>query len=450
MLRSIVWFRRDLSLEDNLAWADATQNSDEVVPLFVLDERLLAAAGRARQDALFGALGALDRDLHACGGALTVVRGDPAVEVARLARESEATSVYWNADVTRYAQARDRAVEQALGELHIDVHARWSTLVHPPGAVTTRAGTVPKVFTRFYERWTELESPPHACTGAAAVRADSRDELPQASGPRPPAETLEAFVDGVDSYHDTRDDLALDATSRLSAHLHFGAISPRVVIRAVGRHTKGRRAFVRQLAWRDWYAHLFWERPDLVDCAMQEVFDAIEWRNDPHEIERWKSGSTGVPIVDAAMRHLAASGWMPNRARMIVASFLVKDLLVDWRIGERHFRHLLADGDVPQNAGNWQWVAGTGPDAAPYFRVLNPVTQAQRFDPDGDYVRRWVPELAGIPGGAVHEPWELPPLELAAGGVVLGDTYPFPAVDHRNARIRALDAYAAARHTRGT
>ncbi|HEY1741015.1 MAG TPA: deoxyribodipyrimidine photo-lyase, partial [Acidimicrobiia bacterium] len=359
MHRSVVWFRRDLSLDDNLAWADATHSSHEVVPLFVLDERLLAPAGVARHDALIGAINALDHHLRECGGALTVVRGDPVVEVARVAREHDAASVFWNADVTRYAQARDRAVEEALDALGITVHTEWSTHVQPPGAVTTRAGTAPKVFTRFYERWTELELPQPAPVGEATVLAGTCDALPRLSGgdaaaPGTAAATLDEFLARVDAYDDTRDELDQDATSRLSVHLRFGAISPRVVVRAVGRRTAARRAFVRQLAWRDWYAHLFWERPDLVDHAMQEPFEAIAWRNDPDDIEGWKSGHTGVPIVDAAMRELGATGWMPNRARMIVASFLVKDLLVDWRIGERHFRHLLADGDVPQNAGNWQ------------------------------------------------------------------------------------------------
>jgi deoxyribodipyrimidine photo-lyase len=231
--------------------------------------------------------------------------------------------------------------------------------------------------------------------------------------------------------------------------LRFGTISPREVVRAVGVSTAGRAAFVRQLAWRDWYAHLFDERPDLQDRALYPVFDRIAWRADDEEADAWRRGNTGVPIVDAAMRQLAVTGFMPGRLRMVAASFLVKDLLVDWRVGERHFRQLLVDGDVAQNAGNWQWVAGTGPDAAPYFRVLNPLTQARRFDPDGEYVRRWVPELRSLLGGSVHEPAALGPMELAAAGVVLGDTYPWPIVDHGFARERAIASYSAARATKG-
>ena len=251
----------------------------------------------------------------------------------------------------------------------------------------------------------------------------------------------------VNAYDEDRDLPSFDATSHLSADLRFGTISPRHVARAVDASTPGRQAFVRQLAWRDWYAHLFAERPDLVDRTQQPQYDNIAWRSDPADVLAWKRGQTGYPIVDAAMRELAATGWMHNRLRLITASFLVKDLLTDWRIGERHFRHLLTDGDVPQNAGNWQWVAGTGPDAAPYFRVLNPLTQAHRFDPNGDYVRRLIPELAALPGPSIHAPSELGPLELASANVILGESYPYPIVDHRAARERAIAAYAIAKDT---
>jgi deoxyribodipyrimidine photo-lyase len=213
----------------------------------------------------------------------------------------------------------------------------------------------------------------------------------------------------------------------------------------VGRSSPGRAGFVRQLAWRDWFAHLLWEHPHLRTSAMRPEYDHVRWRHDPEGLAAWQEGRTGVPIVDAGMRQLCQTGWMHNRARLICASFLVKDLLVDWREGERWFFHELADGDVAQNVGNWQWVAGTGPDAAPYFRVLNPLTQARRFDPDGGYVRRWVPELAGLDAPSIHAPWEVGPLELAAAGVVLGETYPHRLVDHAAARDRTLAAYDAAR-----
>jgi deoxyribodipyrimidine photo-lyase len=249
----------------------------------------------------------------------------------------------------------------------------------------------------------------------------------------------------VDTYRADRDVLDGAGGSALSAALRFGTLSPRAVVRAVAGAGADREAFIRQLAWRDWFAHLLAEEPSLPTRSLRPEFEGIRWHHDPDGLEAWKSGRTGYPVVDAGMRQLAATGTMHNRARMITASFLVKDLLVDWRLGERHFRHLLVDGDVPQNAGNWQWVAGTGPDAAPYFRVFNPVTQSRAHDPTGAYIRRWVPELAGLDDDAVHAPWTVGPLELALAGVTLGDQYPAPIVDHAAARVRAIDAYRAAR-----
>jgi deoxyribodipyrimidine photo-lyase len=227
--------------------------------------------------------------------------------------------------------------------------------------------------------------------------------------------------------------------------LRFGTISPRQVVEAVGEAGADRTAFVRQIAWRDWFAHLLAELPALPDRALRPELDRIAWRDDPEGLAAWQEGRTGYPLVDAGMRELAATGAMHNRVRMVTASFLVKDLLIDWRRGERHFRHLLADGDVAQNVGNWQWVAGTGPDAAPYFRVFNPVAQSRAHDPGARYLRRWVPEIAALDGQAIHAPWEVGPLELAAAGVTLGETYPAPIVDHAAARLRTLAAYRAAR-----
>jgi deoxyribodipyrimidine photo-lyase len=359
----------------------------------------------------------------------------------------------WNNDVTSFARARDDATHQRLSESGILVERSWSTLVHPPGTIVTAAGHVPRVFSRFYDRWSDAALPGKASAGRAQVLAIEGGSIPTVNGAPPIApgsdaasRRLSTFLERVDAYDEERDLPSLDSTSHLSADLRFGTISPRHVARVVGGSTAGRRAFVRQLAWRDWYAHLFAERPDLVDHAQQPRYDDIKWRSDPAEVLAWKRGHTGYPVVDAAMRELATTGWMPNRLRLITASFLVKDLLTDWRIGERHFRHLLIDGDVPQNAGNWQWVAGTGPDAAPYFRVLNPLTQARRFDPNGDYVRRLVPELSALPGATIHAPSQLGPLELARADVILGQSYPYPIVEHGTARERAMAAYATAKN----
>ena len=443
----LVWFRRDLRLRDNPAWAAATSQHRFVVPLFVLDPRVLARVGPFRRRQLLATLQALDYELAESGGRLLVRIGDPVGLVPETTAALSVGAAYWNNDVSPFAVARDAKVEAGLS---VPAHRSWGTLVHPPGTVLTAKGTLSRVFTPFSKAWAARAWDPWPEPGDAVLLDDPGEPLPTLDRPPPLFEgeaealtRLERFLEGVDDYGTTRDRPDLDATSMLSADLKFGTLSPRTVIDVVGDSTPGRAAFVRQLAWRDWYAHLLYELPGLPVCSMRERFDRIAWRNDPGDIAAWKGGFTGYPIVDAGMRQLRETGWMHNRVRMIVGSFLVKDLLVDWRIGERHFRHLLVDADVSQNVGNWQWVAGTGPDASPYHRIFNPVTQSRKFDPTGAYIRRWVPELAPLDDKAIHAPWDVAPLELAALGVTLGGDYPHPIVNHAEARARALAAYAA-------
>jgi deoxyribodipyrimidine photo-lyase len=442
---ALVWFRRDLRLDDNPAWAAATSTHQAVVPLFVLDPRLLDAAGPYRRRQLIANLQALDYDLfERRGGRLHVRVGDPVVIVPEVATRYRANSVHWNADVTPFATERDRRVSAAL---ELPVMRHHGTLVHPPGAVRTAKGTLSRVFTPFYNAWRKTAREPWPEPGDAVLLDHPGDPLPTLDAPAlfpegeaEAARRLEAFVDRVDAYASDHDRLAVEGTSSLSTDLKFGTLSPRTVVDAIGEATPGRTAFVRQIAWRDWYAHLLADMPTLVTKAMRERYDDVEWRNDPGEISAWKGGYTGYPVIDAGMRQLRQTGWMHNRARLLCGSFLVKNLLVDWRIGERHFRHLLVDGDVAQNVGNWQWVAGTGPDAASYNRIFNPVTQSRKFDPDGDYIRRWIPELAGLDASHIHAPWE-----AASDGLFAGPTgdYPPPIVDLRESRARALAAYAA-------
>jgi len=488
---SVVWFRRDLRLADNPAWAAATSGAGHVVAAFVVDPVPADRAGPARLRLLRAHLEALHDRLVGLGGGLHLLHGDPAAEIPELCRRTGATSVHVNADVTTYARARDDAVARQLAAVpggRVELASHWGNLVHPPGSVTAAStGEVHRVFTPFFRAWSSavpgpwpepgaarVVPPPdaprwpaawpgrdgHGPSGGAAGKGEGEGTALGETGAASPGEAgvaspgeegatarLAGWLDRVDGYDERRDAPADESgTSLLSADLRFGTLAARHVAEAVGTATAARAAFVRQLAWRDWYAHLLAARPGLARHAMAPEMDRIAWRDDPEGLAAWREGRTGFPFVDAGMRQLAATGWMHNRARMVTASFLVKDLLVDWRLGEAHFRRELVDYDLTQNVGNWQWVAGTGPDAAPYFRVFNPVAQGRKLDPAGDYVRRWVPELAGLPGDAVHAPWELGPLELAAAGIVAGETYPERIVDHAAARDRAIAAYSAARN----
>ncbi len=448
---AVVWFRRDLRLHDNPAWAAATSNAAAVLPLFVLDPTLLGRAGRFRRTAMLDAVVALDAGLRAEGGALHLRRGDPRTVVPEVLDAAGASALYRNADVSPYGRTRDDAVDAVT---EIDLHESWGTLVHAPGSILTDTGHVPRVFTAFWRRWRREDLPAEARAGVTHLGrlggGETAADLVGATDPDAASEAcaearLDRFVaDRLADYLDARDRPAATGTSELSVDLKRGTIGPAAAVRAARGHPAG-EGFVRQLAWRDWFAHLLVETPDLVDHAQREEYERILWRDDPERLDAWKAGRTGFPIVDAGMRELAATGRMHNRVRMIAASFLVKDLLIDWRLGERYFRHVLADGDVPQNVGNWQWVAGTGPDAAPYFRVFNPTTQSRKFDPTGEYLRTWLPELAALDDHAIHEPGAVAPLDLTAAGITIGTEYPAPIVDHAAARTRAIDAYQAAR-----
>ncbi|GGS47906.1 deoxyribodipyrimidine photo-lyase [Streptomyces griseoviridis] len=441
---SVVLFTADLRLHDHPPLRAACDGGGRVVPLFVRD-RAVDAAGFAvpnRLAFLADCLRDLDAGLRARGGRLVVRSGDVVEEVCRVAAEADADEVHMAADVSAYARAREgrlrRALEGAGRRLH--VHETVTTVV-PPGAVTPAASDHFAVFTPYLRQWSRLSprpvlAAPRALRVPDGVRSGplpDRAALAGSAGLSPglarggEAEgrrRLAAWLRGpVARYEDRHDDLAGDATSRLSPHLHFGTLSPgEVVHRARRAGGPGAESFVRQLAWRDFHRQLLAARPAVSTADYRTRHD--RWRTGPGaeaDAAAWRAGRTGFPLVDAGLRQLRHEGWMHNRARLLTASFLTKTLYVDWRVGARHFLSLLVDGDVANNQLNWQWVAGTGTDSRPH-RVLNPVVQARRYDPDGAYVRRWVPELAGVSGRAVHEPWTLPDRERAGLG------YPAPVI----------------------
>lgn len=438
MQTGIVLFTRDLRLHDNPALHAACDACERVVPLFVLDAAVLGTFGAPNRVAfLLESLADLDDSLRALGGALVVRRGDVAAEVARCASEVGARFVFLAEDVSSYAQRRERS----LRDTGLDVRVAPGLTVIPPGEVTpTGGGDHFAVFTPYWNRW--RTAPRRAVLAPPAVvpmrGLETRgvpelgDTILGARSPNLPSggETvgrrrLEAWLDsGLEGYAKGRDELADDSTSRLSPYLRFGCVSPlEVAERVFGR--PGGEEFARQLCWRDFYYQHFASRPALARDDMRPRGD--RWRDDDVALDAWKHGHTGYPLVDAGMRQLREEGFMHNRARLVTASFLTKHLYVDWRAGARHFAEFLVDGDLPNNVGNWQWVAGTGADTRPN-RMFNPTRQAQRYDPTGDYVRRWVPELSGIDGPTVHEPWRL--------GILAPAEYPTPIIDHDEAVAR--------------
>ena len=451
MPKAIWWIRRDLRLRDNATLHVALKHGD-VIPVFVRDPHLGGAISARRQSFLWDALKSLNADLRTKGSRLIFRSGTPESVLTQLLHETGATTIFAEEDYTPYARKRDEKVAQSL-----PLKLVQGQLVHHPLAALKADGTPYTVFTPFSKNWKALLPTTLDILGAPermpAVSAEIRSEdiPPGEQNPLFPASEAAAqrrLLDfcspspegrgvGVRAYAETRDRVDLDGTSSLSPYLHFGMLGLREAVHHVrqaivhGRDEtsrKGAETWLNELIWRAFYIHILFHFPHVRDGSFRPEYDRIEWVNDPAEFTYWKIGRTGYPIVDAAMRQLRETGWMHNRARMIVASFLVKDLLIDWRWGERWFMENLLDGDLAANNGGWQWTAGVGTDAAPYFRIFNPITQSQKFDPNGDYIRRWVPELAHLAAEDIHAP-------VGVKG------YPPMIVDHKFARERTLDAY---------
>ncbi len=462
-MTSVLWFRRDLRLHDHPALRAAI-DAGPVAPLFVLDPVLVRGRWSSpnRTAFLLASLRDLDAALRARGARLHLRIGRPAEEVPRFAIEIGAGAVFVSRDYSPYARRRDAAVARALEAHGIGFHARRGTLVHEPEEVRGAAGQPLTVFTPFHRAWSALPLRAPFPAPARIPAADHPDPgaipSPADLGLPPPVEALPAagepaararlqrFLAGpVCAYAETRDRLDLAGTSRLSQDLHLGLLSPLEVVTAARAAPCESAKFVSEVAWREFYHHVLWHHPRVLREPFQQAFAAIPWRRDQAAFEAWTAGRTGYPLVDAAMRELAATGYMHNRARMVAASFLAKDLLLDWRLGETHFMRHLVDGDVANNDGGWQWAASVGTDAQPYFRIFNPVLQAKKFDPEGSYLRRWLPELRRVPVRYVHEPWTMPPSVQAEAGCIIGRDYPAPIVDHRAAREQALAVFEAAR-----
>ena len=470
----LLWLRRNLRLADNAPLIAAAETGRPVIALYV---RSAQDVGGASQWWLHHSLASLDHDLGEFGSSLVIRSGDAGEVLAEVASETGADSVFFSRRYEPASREQEQGLEDALGD-RLELRAFDDSLLNHPSAVMTQGGSPYKVFTPFWKASSRLGEPPapaavpHAINFATDLPAsqplDELRLLPSApdwaGGLRSewqPGESgahrrLEALEPVLQAYGEHRDRPDLDATSRLSPHLHFGEISVRQLwhtVRAMEARlpaTRGAEMLLRQLYWRDFSAYLLYHFPTLPEQPLRGEFEQFPWVDDERALRAWQKGMTGYPIVDAGMRQLWASGWMHNRVRMIVASFLVKDLLIPWQRGADWFLDTLVDADLGNNAASWQWVAGCGTDAAPYFRIFNPVLQGRKFDPQGAYVRRWVPELAGLPDRHIHDPWNAPFEALASAGLTLGEQYPEPMVDHGAARDAALEAYQAIRGTRSS
>jgi deoxyribodipyrimidine photo-lyase len=464
---AIVWFRRDLRSHDHPALATAAREYDRIVPLFVFDDLLLHGrfASAPRTAFMLGCLQDLDGALAERGAGLCVRFGRPEHELPALAASAGAAAVLWTSDVSPYARARDRRVTEALRQAGVRARTHPGAYCADVSVPRTQDGRPFSVFTPFWRAQQRLarrpvqRAPAHLALptgldrgrlpGLQALGLPDAGELPEpfcAPGERAGRAAMARWLDGPVEHYGERRDLLEGGTSGLSPYLRWGCISARELEqRAQRRGGPGPAAFVRQLAWRDFYAHVLLSHPGNARAEFHPRLRALEWDADDELLQAWQQGRTGYPLVDACMRQLTRTGWMPNRARLVAGSFLTKDLHLDWRAGEAWFERLLLDGEPAQNNGNWQWVASTGVDPAPCSRrIFNPVLQQRRHDPDGRYVRRWVPELREVPGRRLAEPWTMSDAEQQAARCVIGSDYPGPVADHAQERRAAIERYAAA------
>lgn len=461
MKTAIWWIRRDLRLSDNQALSEALHQAEKVIPLFILDPTLQNSlnSGAPRLAFLYEGLRELDTSLRQRGSQLILRKGIPKNELRVLLTESGAEAVFAEEDISPYARRRDKEIDRELPLVLLP-----GVTVQPVSSLCKQDGTPYTVFTPFSRMWRNQSFPgnplesPHQLPEVPALTSLDIPTSPQSlpitqftAGESEGQRRLKTFTnEKIFHYAAERNRMDLEGTSTLSPYLRFGMISARQAAAAAyqaeaqaGNSTQrqGVEAWLNELIWRDFYAAILFNFPFVRENAFRPDFRRISWLQDAGEFTAWKEGRTGYPIVDAGMRQLNATGWMHNRARMITASFLTKDLLINWQEGEQYFMQHLLDGDTASNNGGWQWSAGTGTDAAPYFRVFNPVLQGQKYDPLGNYVRDWIPELANVPDRYIHTPWLMPPDVQQSSRCIIGKDYPGPIIDHALARQRALDAY---------
>ncbi len=467
--RALVWFRRDLRDFDHAALYYALKRSRQVTCVFVFDREILDALpdpADRRVEFIHASVTELQQALQARGGGLVVRHGVARDEIVQLAAELEAEAVFFNHDDDPAALARDTAVEAALRARGIAVHHTKDAVIFEREEVLTAGGTPYSVFTPYRNAWLKRLTPfdlqAYPVEAYAARLAAQSTPIPGLrelgfiptnlrdmalpTGMTGGAQLFEDFLDRIDRYQDTRGFPAVKGPSYLSVHLRFGTVSIRQLAAAAWqRGGRGAQTWLSELIWRDFYHQILWHRPDVAaGHAFKRQYDALPWPNPPGHFEAWCEARTGYPLVDAAMRQLNQTGYMHNRLRMVTASFLTKDLLVDWRLGERYFADKLIDFDLAANSGGWQWAASVGCDAQPWFRIFNPVTQSGRFDAQGHFIRRYLPELVRVPEKFIHAPWTMPVAEQQRSGCVIGRDYPLPIVDHAVQRAQALALFRQA------
>jgi deoxyribodipyrimidine photo-lyase len=469
---ALVWFRRDLRDDDHTALHEALSRFQRVFCAFVFDTDILDALPSRydrRVEFIHESVVELDAALRARGGGLIVRHGPAVTRIVELALELDAAAVLCNHDYEPAAVLRDDAVRGALGAAGIRFESFKDQVIFEKSEVLTQAGTPFNVFTPYRNAWLRQLEPRHLTLqsvkglGERLAAPPSRESIPGLAalgfertnlaelrlptGMRGARALWQDFRSRIGDYHQTRDFPATKGVSYLSAHLRFGTISIRELVRfAAARDDDGARTWLSELVWREFYQQLLWHRPDVASGNFRREFDAVEWEDGAlaeRHFGAWRDAKTGYPLVDAAMRQLTQTGYMHNRLRMLSASFLTKDLGIHWLRGERHFAALLNDYDLAANNGGWQWAASTGCDAQPWFRIFNPVTQSEKFDPHGRFIRRYLPELAKVPDRHIHAPWMMSALEQQAAGCVIGQDYPAPIVDHAQARARTLARFKA-------